>query len=318
MAALTSGFIYLMLAGGPIPAQRAFIMVVFLFTGIMLDRKAVTLRTLSIAAMIILLLFPESMFGASFQMSFAATLAIVALYERFGSNLSHSSGGWAARAWVHLLGIIVTSLVATLATAPFVLYHFNRFAIFGLLANMVVVPLATFIIMPGMVLALLLMPFGLQSIGYVPMAFGTDVMIKMAKWVTSLPYASLHLPSPTDTGLMLAAFGLLWLALMVGRHRLFGLAFIALGLATICEHVPVDVLVSDDAHQVMVRLDSGHYTTLKGTARSFTVQNWLRSEGEDALVPHDQEVDCDKALCTYRHNGYTLKIVKKNRIRKEF
>ena len=310
--ALSSGFIYLMLAGGPIPAQRAFIMVVFLFTGIMLDRKAVTLRTLSIAATIILLFFPESMFGASFQMSFAATLAIVSLYERFGRNLSHSQGGWLARAWVHRLGIIVTSLVATLATAPFVLYHFNRFAIFGLLANMVVVPLATFIIMPGMVLALLLMPLGLQAIGYVPMEFGTKVMIGMAKWVTDLPYSSLHLPSPAGLGLACATFGLLWLCLMIGKHRLFGLAFIAFGLATISQHVPVDVLVSNDAHQVMVRLDSGHYTTLKGTARSFTVQNWLRSEGEDELTPLDESgIDCDKALCTYRHNGYTLKMVKK-------
>ena len=310
--ALSSGFIYLMLAGGPIPAQRAFIMVVFLFTGIMFDRRAVTLRTLSIAAMIILLLFPESMFGASFQMSFAATLAIVSLYEKFGRNLSHSQGGWLARAWVHLLGIIVTSLVATLATAPFVLYHFNRFAIFGLLANMVVVPLATFIIMPGMVLALLLMPLGLQAIGYAPMQFGTDVMIVMAKWVTDLPYSSLHLPSPTGFGLACATYGLLWLCLMIGKHRLFGLAFIALGLATISQHVPVDVLVSNDAHQVMVRLDSGHYTTFKGTARSFTVQNWLRSEGEDELVPlKETNIDCDKSLCTYQHNGYTLKMVKK-------
>ena len=309
--ALASAFIYLMLAGGPIPAQRAFIMVVFLFTAVLLDRKAVTLRTLSIAAMIILLLFPESMFGPSFQMSFAATLAIVSLYERFGRNLSHSGGSFLARFWVHLLGIIMTSLVATMATAPFVLYHFNRFAIFGLLANMVVVPLATFVIMPGMVLALILMPFGLQWIGYAPLEFGTDIMIRMARWVTNLPYASLHLPSPTEAGLACATFGLLWLCLMMGRHRLFGIGFIALGLATISQHAPVDVLVSSDAHQVMVRLDSGHYTTLKGTGRSYNVKNWLRSEGEDELVPPDNSVDCDKALCTYTHNGHVVKMVKK-------
>ncbi len=97
VCALFSGLVYLMLAGGPIPAQRAFIMVVFLFTGILLDRKAVTLRTLSLAAMVILLLFPESLFGPSFQMSFAATLAIVSLYERFGSALGiHRAHGFRA------------------------------------------------------------------------------------------------------------------------------------------------------------------------------------------------------------------------------
>ncbi len=177
---------------------------------------------------------------------------------------------------------------------------------------MVVVPLATFVIMPGMVLALLLMPLGLEWIGYVPMAYGTDIMIRMARWVTSLPYASLHLPSPTGLGLSVSTFGLLWLCLMQGRYRIGGIAFIAFGMATIAQHVPVDVLVSGDAHQVMVRLDSGHYTTLKGTARSFTVQNWLRSEGEDELVPlKDTAITCDRSLCTYNHNGYTLKMIKK-------
>jgi len=308
--ALASALIYLLLAGEPIPAQRAFIMVVFLFTAILLDRKAVTLRTLAIAAMITLMLFPESMFGPSFQMSFAATLAIVSLYERFGRNL-HGSGGFWSAAWAHLLGIIVTSLVATLATSPFVLYHFNRFAIFGLLSNMIVVPLATFVIMPGMVLALLLMPFGLQWIGYVPLQWGTDIMIRMAKWVTELPYSSIHLPSPSDTGLVLAAFGLLFLCLAVGRHRFIGIGFIALGLATIAQHVPVDVLVSNDARQVMVRLDNGHYAALRGTARSFTIQNWLRSEGEDVLVPlKETGIECDKSTCVFHHHDRTLILVK--------
>ncbi len=86
----------------------------------------------------------------------------------------------------------MTSLVATLATAPFVLYNFNRFAIFGLLANIVVVPLATLVIMPGMVLSLLLMPLGLQAVGYLPLRMRhSTCMIAMAKWTTSLPYSAI-------------------------------------------------------------------------------------------------------------------------------
>jgi len=236
--ALTGAFIYLTLAGFPIPAQRAFIMVTFFFMAILLDRRGVTLRTLSIAATLILLMFPEALFGASFQMSFAATLAIISLYESYGKYLHSSGASWLAKAWAHLLGIIATSLVATLATAPFVLYHFNRFALLGLLANMVVVPLATFIIMPGMVLALILMPVGGQMIGYLPMQWGTDIMIRMAGWVTSLPEASLHFPSPTDTGLMIASAGLLWLCLMTTRIRLLGVLAIVAGLCTISTHIP--------------------------------------------------------------------------------
>jgi competence protein ComEC len=310
--ALAGAFFYLMLAGMSIPAQRSFITVSFLFLAILLDRRGVTLRTLAISAMIILLLFPEAMLGPSFQMSFAATLAIVSLYERFGAKLYSASDSWPRRVLRHVVGILLTSLVATFATAPFVLYHFNRFALFGLLANMVVVPLATFVMMPGMVIALLLMPLGWQSFGYGILGFGTELMLAMATWVTQFPHASIQLPSPTVYGLLLCTFGMLFLCLIKSKLRLAGLAASSLGLATISQHVPVDVFVSSDAHQVMVRLDSGHYTTLKGTARSFTVQNWLRSEGEEELVPlKESGVDCDKSLCTYQHNNNTVKMLKK-------
>ena len=310
--ALISAFIYLMLAGYPIPAQRAFIMVTFFFTAVLLDRRGITLRTLSIAAMMLLLLFPESLFGASFEMSFAATLAIISLYESYSHALHRPSASWGGKIFYHVLGIVATSLVATLATAPFVLYHFNRFAILGLIANMVVVPLATFVIMPGMVLALLLMPFGLQAIGYAPMAFGTDIMIAMAGWGTSLPSAALHFPSPTDMGLMIASGGLLWLCLFTKPIRLLGLVAIAAGLSTISEHVPVDVFISSDARQVMVRLSDGHYTALRGTARSFTIQNWLRSEGEDELVPvKETDTQCDAIACMFSSGGHSVILIKK-------
>jgi competence protein ComEC len=239
-------------------------------------------------------------------------LAIVAIYERFGRSLFHGNASFIRRIFQHAFGIAVTSMVATLATAPFVLYHFNRFALFGLITNMIVIPLATFIIMPGMVLWVLLLPLGLQMVGYYPLAYGVEMMIRMAGWVVSLPYASLHLPSPTDFGLMLAAFGLLWLCLMKTRARLLGVPVIAVGLATLTMHVPVDVFISADARQVMVRLPEGHYTTLKGTSRSFTVQNWLRAEGEDELVPlKETDLECDKTLCTYQQRGRTIIMVRK-------
>lgn len=309
--ALGSAFIYLMLAGRPIPAQRAFIMVAFLFTAVMLDRRGITLRTLSIAAMLILLIFPEAMYGASFQMSFAATLAIVSLFERYGRQMHRGQGFW-RKIYSHGMGITTTSLVATLSTAPFVLYNFNRFAIFGLLANMAVIPLATFVIMPGVVLSLLLMPLGLQAIGYLPLRYGTDMMMVMAGWVTGLPYSALHLPAPSDAGLIVASFGLLWLCLMTRRWRILGVPIMALGLMTLTLHVPPDVLVSHDAHQVMVHTPDGHYVMLKGAARSFTAQSWLRAEGqEEAVALDDTDAECSKTLCDYRLGGYRLLVVKK-------
>jgi len=310
--ALASAAIYLALAGAPIPAERAFIGVTFLFMAVLLERRGITLRTLSLAACFILLAFPEAMLGASFQLSFAATLAIVAFYERFGHTFFRPRGAWWGKIAHEITGIAFTSLSATLATAPFILYNFNRFAAFGMLANMIVIPLATFIIMPGIVLALVLMPLGWQAIGYALLKFGVDAMIRMAAWVTSLPYASLHLPAPSDAGLIACAFGLLWLCLMTQKWRLVGLAFIAVGLSTMALHVPPDVLISNDMRQVMARTDDGGYTMLKGAGRAFVAQSWLRAEGQDEVVPvKETDIECDKVFCDYTHNGHRVLVLKK-------
>lgn len=314
--ALVSAFIYLLLSGSPVPAQRSFVMVAFLFLAMLLDRRGISLRTLMIAAMAILLLLPESMLGPSFQMSFAATLAIVCLYENGKMFHGRPGASWITRTLLHALGIVVTSLAATLATAPFILYHFNRFAIFGLISNMAVIPLATFMIMPGIVLSLLLMPLGLQGWGYALLGLGTQWMIDISAWVTALPYSSLAFASPTGYGMVTAALGLLSLCLIHGSWRWLGLPIMALGLSTIGLHIPVGVLISDDAKQAIARLPDGRYTALRGTIRSFTIENWLRSEGQDALVaaknlPPDSGVTCDKTMCIYRNGKHTLALVKK-------
>jgi competence protein ComEC len=312
LLALAAAFFYLALAGYPIPAQRSFIMVAFVLAAILFDRQGITLRTLALAAVFILLCFPEALMGASFQMSFAATLAIVSLYERFGHVLSRPQRRWWMRLWVYMAGIMATSLAASLATAPFVLYHFNRFALLGILSNLASLPLASFVIMPGIVLSLLLMPFGLESLGYVPLALGIDAMLAVSQWVAMFPGAALQFPSLTDAGLALAASGLLLLCLVAGHIRLLGVAGVALGVATIAQHMPADVLVSEDARQVMVRLPDGEFTTLKGTSRAYSVEDWLQSEGKEALVPlKETGIECDKETCTYKRHGHTLIMVKK-------
>jgi competence protein ComEC len=312
VCAIISAFLYLALAGFPVPAQRAFLMVLFLFTAVLLDRRGITLRTLSFAACIILVLFPESMLGASFQMSFAATLAIVALYEAYGKSLSRPSSSVMMRMLRSLLGIMVTSLAATLATSVFVLTHFNRFALLGIVSNMVVIPLATLTIMPGMAVALLLMPFGWQEFGYSLMAFGTDIMIKMSDLIAQIPGSTLQFPSPTHSGFIIAAGGLLWVCLWTNAIRFLGVIMMIGGLSTITNHVPVDVFISREARQVMVRLDDGHYTALRGTDRSFVIKNWLRSEGEEGLVAQKQtNTLCDRIQCSLERIDFSIALIKK-------
>jgi len=308
---LAAAAMYLSLAGFPIPAQRAFIMVTVLFTAMLLDRRGITLRTLMIAAVLILLLFPESMFGASFQLSFAATLAIVSLFE-WRRN-------WHIRNFVarHAVDIALTSLVATFATAPFIIYNFNRFAMFGVISNMIVIPLATFIIMPGMLISLLLMPLGWQAAGYAIFGWGVDIMIRLSQWVTSLPYASPRLPSLSDAGLLISAFGLLWLCLMTRRWRYAGVLFIAAGLSTILFYKPYDLMISDDGKKVAVRLEDGEFLFIRGRASSFDAQAWLRYHGqEDGLtrgdLPKDEKPDCDKVKCVFQTHGRRVAVALHN------
>jgi competence protein ComEC len=304
-------FIYLLLSGSPVPAVRSFIMVLVIFLGIMLDRESFTLRTLTMAAGLILLVLPESMLGASFQMSFAATLAIISFTERFGHMPGQPIISRGGRMLKHIYSIAFTSLAATLATAPFVLYNFNRFSLFSVLANMIVVPLASFVIMPGIVISLLLMPFGWQKLGYIPLEYGVSAMLKTSDWVSSLPYSSLALPAPTTSGLIIAVGGLLWLFLMRQRWRLLGIPLIIGGLSTMMLHVSPDVIISRDGRQVMARLENGTYTLLKGSPHSFTAQSWLRTEGqEEAVKLQDSGVECTKEICSYTRNGRNLLLVK--------
>lgn len=316
--ALLSAFAYLMLSGAPVPAQRSFVMVAFTLTAVLIDRKGISLNALAWAAVLVLLFFPEAMTGASFQMSFAATLAIISLYERYGHRLYRAEAKWYARIGYVVLGGIITSLVASLATAPFVIYHFNRLSVWGVLANLLVMPLTSLLIMPGVVLTFLTLPFGTLYPGAWLMEWGIRGMLLVAQWVSALPLASVPVPSMTDFGLVLAALGLLVLTLLRSRMRRAGFVLIALGLATMSLQRAPDIFMSDDLRQVMVRAEDGNYVLLRGANRGFTVQAWLRTVGQDKALTYRQwekkgsgeEIICDKSACIYVRNNHRFAYVK--------
>lgn len=305
--ALIAVFFYLALAAYPLPAQRSFIMVAFVFIAILCDRRGISLRSMCFAALFLLLAFPESLFSASFQLSFAATLAIVSLYENWPLPQARTLPGKAA---AYLTGIFASSLAASLATAPFIIYDFNRLSLLGILSNMIVLPLASVVIMPAIILAVLLMPFGLEWFAYIPLTWGIDAMLSIATATSGWSLSAIRLPALTEMGLLLATLGLLWICLWRGHLRWWGVPLIILSLATIHAHDPIDVFVSAGAKQVLVRLQNGHYTALKGTDRAYAVQSWLQSEAEAELIPlKESGIPCNTATCTYTKNGHTLIIV---------
>lgn len=316
--ALLSAFAYLLLAGNPVPAQRSFVMVAFVLVAVLFDRRGISLYSLAWAAVLILLFEPESMLGASFQMSFAATMAMLAFYERYGHLLADMQAGWLRKFWLYLLGIALTSLVATLATLPLALMHFNRVTVWGIVANLAMIPLASFVIMPAVVLFFLLMPLGCEARAAKIMEFGIDAMIRVANWVAQLPGAVVVLPSMTMWGFLLCIAGGLWLCLWSKRWRLWGLLPMMLGLATVALYNPPDVMLSDDGKQVAVRVPSGELTFLRGTGKSFDAEIFLRSDGremalglKDAMVVYPDRVMCEGKFCRYRKNGHSLLLIKK-------
>ena len=311
---LLGAFAYLLLAGYPVPAIRSYVMIACVLLAVLLDRRGISMYSLAWAASLILLFAPESLFTASFQLSFAATLAIVALFESYRAAISPAGANFVRRVWFYFIGLMVTSLAASFFTTPLAIYHFNRMALWGIFANMLIVPLSSFWIMPAALLAFLLMPFGWEAPAVWVLNYSIKIMIESARWFATLPYANIMLPSPTFAGICLVSVGGLWLTLWVSRIRFMGLGLMVVGMLTILQHVPYDMLISDDAKRVAYRSEDGEWVFIRGNPESFEAQLWLRAHGKvaglarkDAIKGH-KELLCEKDFCTLSRSGKTIEV----------
>jgi competence protein ComEC len=321
--ALLGAFFYLLLAGSPIPAQRAFIMAGVALIAIMFDRNPLSMRTVALAGMVILLIAPESLLSASFHMSFAAVIALIATWEWLQPKLAQ----WRAarpmlepslldRVGFYLLGVIATTIIAGTASGLFGLYHFNRVALYGTLANMAAVPITGFWVMPWGLLAMLLMPLRLEGLALEPMRWGLSVILWVAHTVASWPGSSPVLPALPAYALPLMTIGGLWLCLWQRRWRLLGMIPIALALLSFAWHRPPDILVSEDAELVAVRDGSGQMMLSQANAEKFRRETWMRRAGEDQMRPwpqagavsDDGALRCDALGCVLKRDGRQITI----------
>jgi competence protein ComEC len=243
IVALAAGLGYLMLSGATVATQRAFVMMAVAFSAVLLDRPAISLRGLALAAAVVLAIRPISLMDVGFQMSFAATAALVAGYEevrrRRQIRLARApdqrvTAGRRRRvlrlAGIYLAGLVFTSLIAGGATAPYAAFHFNRVAPYGLLANLSAFPVMGLVIAPAAVAAGMLAPLGLEGPALWVMGQGIDWVLDVAHKVSSLPGAVRPVPAGPAAVLPLMTLGGLWLFLWRGPWRLAGLAGIAAAL----------------------------------------------------------------------------------------
>ena len=319
LIALAAAAFYLLLAGATVPTQRAFLMVGTALVAIMLDRNPFSMRMVALAALVVLLLQPESLLGASFQMSFAAVIALVSFYEKDGIGPAHKPpDGDSAQStwrplWLYLAGVMLTTLVASLATAPFAAFHFQRISLFGIVANLVGVPLTAFWIMPTGLLALAAMPFGLDRPFFELMGVGVDSLLGAASLVASLPGAGLMVTQMPTTVLLLVASGGLWICLWQQPWRWLGIFLWIAASVVALRHEPPDLLVDRGGNMAAVARPEGRVLVLRWEKNGFLERSWLRALGvEDALDLEDLDLDsmrdigCDDEGCRVRIDGLTI------------
>lgn len=305
--ALAGAFVYMLLAGTDAPTLRSFIMVALVLLGVMVDRPAITLRTLSIAAFVVLSLTPEAVLNPGFQMSFAATLALVTLYQLLTPGMLASpprkdSGillrfGASAGKWI--LAGALTSLLAGLATTPYAAFHFQRLAPYGILSNVLAMPAISFVIMPMGVLGVALIPFGYDALAWKVMGWGVDMMLTVARWVADLPGAEGRIPSFGIGALLLATAGLLILTIPASRLRLFGAPFFALAFYLAVTSPKPDVLIDQEGEAVAVRGSDGRLTILNAKQSRISAENWLAADGDNRKSGDklDTGFRCDETGC---------------------
>lgn len=278
LGALVAGAIYLALSGGNVATERAFIMVAMMFLAVLFSRRAITLRAVALAAVLVLALRPEALMGPGFQMSFAATTALVAAFGAMRSwRWTKALPGWARPA----LGLFVSSLVAGLATAPIAAAHFNQIPHYGLLANLVSVPLMGAAIIPAAVLAALLSPFGLEAAGLALMAPGIDWILAVADRIAGLPGALSQVVAPPGPVLPLIALGGLWAVLWRGPWRRAGPVAVLAAFALWTQAERPALLISSSGGLLGLLTEDGRALS-KPRGDGFTAGIWLENDGDRA------------------------------------
>lgn len=318
VAALLGTLFYMLLAGAPVPTVRAYIMTSMFLLAVILDRTAISMPPVAWAAVVVLLVSPEELIGPSFQMSFAAVVALIAAYESTQAARLRwrAESDWSRRASLYIAGLIFTSIIATLATGPYSIYHFNRLASYGVIANMIAVPLTGLWIMPWAVLAMVLMPFGAEHLALVPMGWGIDAIIAVSEQTDRQPGAVVVVPTLPIVGLSLITLGGLWLCLWQRPWRFAGVAVIALGSATIAFTRSPDVLIADDGRLFAVADPAGRLL-LSTKTDEFVADTWLRRSGVNAVgtLPADGygadgRLACDSSGCIYTAHGRRIAVVR--------
>ena len=319
--ALLAAAFYLLISGADVAAQRSFIMLAVMLLAIVFDRAALTMRNLAISAIIILLLSPHEVAGPSFQMSFAATAALVASYAAWTSYRAgqeprrrRSTPSFPGRivryGFAAAIALATTSIIAGGATALFSAWHFQQVSPLGLFANLAAMPIVSVVVMPMAVAASILMPLGLDALPLIAMGEGIAAVITVAQWLAERSFYDSTGAIPGASVLLLAA-GLAILTMSQTSLCWLAAAPIAVGLTVlVLVDARPDVLIAEDGRLVAMRRSDGAVAVNQSRPRGFALENWQRAMRASAVIgpqPEDNPLEhgfvCAAKTCTARHES---------------
>ncbi|MBN2971681.1 ComEC/Rec2 family competence protein [Roseomonas aeriglobus] len=296
---------YTWLTGAEVPTLRSCIAALLVLAALALGREAITLRLVAAGALAVLLLWPEALVGASFQLSFAAVTAIVALHEhrRVRDFFAPRDEGWAQRLLRSLASLLLTGIVIELVLMPIALFHFHKAGLYGALANIVAIPLTTFVVMPLEAGALLLDTFGLGAPLWWLCGKALMLLLWIARTTADAPGAVASLPMMPRAAFGLMIGGGLWTLLWQSRARWLGLVPVGVGAIWALATPAPDLIVTGDGRHLAVRMDDGRLAVLRERAGDYVRDLLAEGGGADGVLPALDDMPtatCNADLCLAR------------------
>lgn len=308
LCAMAGASAYCVFSGSEVATERSLIMTIIMLGAILVDRPALSMRNLALAALVVLALEPDALLGPSFQMSFGAVAALIAFAEWDRRRTRHAAaepglvGRMLRMLRIGLMGMAITSLLAAMATGPFGAYHFQTFNPFGLIGNMLALPFVSLVVMPAAVVGALLYPLGLDGLAWWIMGLATQPVLGVSSFVAGLQGSTKVIPAYGIGALLALAAALLLFTLLTTWLRWSGLVPLALGAALAATPDRPDILIDREASGVAARAAHGRLAVI-GKPSAFVLGQWLKTDG-DARKPDDPTLRdgaaCDQAGCVIR------------------
>ncbi|VAV96209.1 DNA internalization-related competence protein ComEC/Rec2 [hydrothermal vent metagenome] len=321
IAGLLVSFSYLMISGATAPTQRAFIMLALIFIAVLLGRRALSIRTISVAAFLVALISPEYVASPGFQMSFSASLALIAVYQYAGKwfsnrrNTNNIDGPiirTLQKMSLFFMGILLTSLIAGIATAPFASWHFHKIAVYSLLGNLLAMPVFSIVVMPFLFMGFCLMPFGFEGPFFQVSGFGLDLIAKISMYISDLPGAVWGVATAPPITLLFEALALIFLCLNFARLKYLAAILIVASLLFRLQVAQPVLWLGQSGGALLVQTAQSKQMYSFGKPNKFALRQFNEAIGKPSqiLPPLEKasQANCDQNGCSIQIKNRLLAI----------